>query len=357
MGRFTLKIEITTLEDQQTRMVAELEPEIMEKYRRQAARKISQTAKIPGFRPGKAPYDLVRRMIGDDRLTQEAVELVVDEIYPKMLAEANISPSGPGKLEEIISMEPPKFAFIVPLPPKIQIEDYKSIRKEYAPEPITEEQIEQTIKRLQRNYATAEPVERAAQQGDMVSFKLSAKRTQPEEGKSDTLLYEAPYQMIAGEEEEEEEETFPYKGFPAELVGLSAGEMKTFIHTFSDESPYEDLRGTEAEFTIAVENVKEMHPPEVNDEFAQSLGEFQTLDELKKTIRQQLEQNYSQQYDQNYYGALIEELIAKSTVVYRRTCWRRKLRTSSTNWNITWNRSPGPGHLPQNARNGPRNLY
>ncbi|MBE0696751.1 MAG: trigger factor family protein, partial [Anaerolineaceae bacterium] len=126
-----MKIETVARDDQQTRLVAELDVETLEKYKRQAARKVSQTTKIPGFRPGKAPYDLVRRMLGDERLTQEAVELLLDEVYPKVLTEANINPSGPGKLEEIVSMDPPTFAFIVPLPPEVQIEDYKSLRKEY----------------------------------------------------------------------------------------------------------------------------------------------------------------------------------------------------------------------------------
>ncbi len=302
-----MKIETVARDDQQTRLVVELDIETMEKFKHQAARKVSQTTKFPGFRPGKAPYDLVRRMVGDERLTQEAVDLLLDEVYPKILTEANINPSGPGKLEEIVSMDPPTFAFIIPLPPEVQIGDYQSIRKDYAPEPITDEQVEQTIKRLQRSYAVAEPVERAALKGDMVSYKLSAKRTQPEEGKSDTLLYDSSYQMVAGEDEAEQDEIFPYKDFPLELVGLSAGETKTLIHTFGDETPYEDLRGVEAEFTIAVENVKEMHISEADDEFAQSLGEFQTIDDLKKSIRQQLDQNYNQQYDQSYFDGLIDQ--------------------------------------------------
>jgi trigger factor len=309
-----LKIETVALDDQQTRLVAELDVETMEKYKRQAARKVSQSTKIPGFRPGKAPYEMVRRLLGDERLTQEAVELLLDEVYPKVLAEANINPSGPGKLEEIVSMDPPTFAFIVPLPPEVTLADYQSIRKEYAPEPVTDEQVDQTLRRIQRSYSTAEPVERAAQNGDLVAFKLSAKRTQVEEGEKDMLLEQSPYQMVAGEDDEDE--AFPYEGFSSELIGLSAGDTKTLVHTFSEESSYEDLRGKEAEFTISVDNVKEMHLSELNDDFAQTMGEFKTLDELKATIRQQLEQNYAQQYDQNYFDELIEMVVKDATVKY-----------------------------------------
>jgi trigger factor len=311
-----LKIETQALEDQQTKLIAELDSETLERYMRQAARKISQKTKFPGFRPGKAPYDLVRRMYGDEALQQEAIELMLDEVYPKVLQEANITPSGPGKLEEVIQMDPPIFAFVIPLPPSVELGAYSEIRKEYAPEPITDEQVEQTILRLQRSYATSEPVERAAQMGDMVSFKMSAKHTQAAEGEEDTLMEETPYQMVAGEDPVNEEEVWPYEGFSQELIGLSADESKTVIHTFDDESPYEELHGKETEFIITVDNIKELHLPELNDDFAQSLGEFETMEALRSTIRQQLEQNYSQQYDQSYYDELVEELISQAEVKY-----------------------------------------
>ena len=114
LGRSTLKLETVALDDQQTKLIAEFDTETLEKYKRQAARKISRNQKIPGFRPGKAPYDLVRRMIGEDALQQEAVELMLDEVYPQVLKEANLTPSGPGKLEEIVKMDPPTFCLYHP---------------------------------------------------------------------------------------------------------------------------------------------------------------------------------------------------------------------------------------------------
>ena len=316
LGKATLKIETEARDDQQTKLIAELDSETLEKYKHQAARKIAQSQKIPGFRPGKAPYNIVLRMVGDEALQQEAIELMLDEVYPEALREANINASGPGKLEEIVSMDPPKFAFIVPLQPEITLGDYKEVRKDYNPEPVTDEQVEATIRRLQRSYATAEPVERAAQKGDLVSFMLSAKRVQPDEGEPEDLVAETPYQMIAGEVDEDQEEVWPYENFTDELIGVTADETKKITHTFSDESPYEDLRGKEAEFTITVQSVKELHLPELTDEFAQSLGEFENLDELRKVVRSQLEQNQQQQYDQEYFDGLIDTLVEQAAIKY-----------------------------------------
>jgi trigger factor len=315
-GKATLKIETQALEDRQTKIIAEFDSETLEQYMRRAARKISSQARIPGFRPGKAPYDVVRRMYGDQAIQQEAVEIMLDEVYPQVLKEANIDPSGPGKLEEIISIDPPRFSFVIPLAPEVELGDYLNVRKEYAPEPITEEQIESTITRLQRSYSTAEPVERPAQVGDMVSFKMSAKRVNPEEGQPEELIDNSTYQMVAGEKDQQEQEEWPYEGFSQELVGLSANESKTWTHTFSEETTFEDLKGKEAEFTVEVQDIKAMELPELTDEFAQSLGEFQTLEELRTAIRTQLEQNYQQQYDSSYFNELINEVVSTSTVHY-----------------------------------------
>lgn len=311
-----MKIETVAREDQQTKLIAEIEPETFHRFMHQAARNISKSAKIPGFRPGKAPYEMVVRMFGEDQIQKEAVDLMLEEVYPQILQEADVSPSGPGQLEEIVSMDPPTFSFIVPLQPEVSLGDYQSIQSPYEPEPITDEQVEQTLRRLQRNMATAVPVERPAQQGDMVTFKMSGKRTQPEEGENETLFEESPYQMVAGDVDDDQEEAWPYQGFTQELIGLGENDTKTITYTFDDESPFEDLRGKEAEFHIEVQNVKELDLPELDDEFAQSMGEFETLEDLRKVIRTQLEQNYRQQYDQEYFEDLINDLVSQSTVKY-----------------------------------------
>ncbi len=106
-----MKIETETRDDHQIKLIVELEPELLERKMRKAARHISEHNKIPGFRPGKAPYDVVVRIAGEDRVKEEAIEMLVDEVYPEALKEQNIEPGAVGSLEEIISTDPPKFAF------------------------------------------------------------------------------------------------------------------------------------------------------------------------------------------------------------------------------------------------------
>lgn len=310
-----MKIETTIRDDYQARIVAEFEPEFMDKFKRQAARKISQDARIPGFRPGKAPYDVVRRMYGEEMIEKQAVELMLDEVYPQVLKEAAVEPSGMGNLDEIISYNPPTFAFIVPLTPKVELGDYKAIRRDYTAPVVDDSEVEQVLKNLRGNYSTAEAVERPVAEGDLVSVKVSGRLTNPVEGEEAEVFKENTVQMIIGENDFEDDD-WPYEGYTRELVGLSVNEEKTVVHTYPEDYVEENLRGKEVSIVATVMAVKAFHMPEVTDEFAQSLGDFTTADALRNAIRQNLEENNSREYNENYYTQLFNELSATTKIFY-----------------------------------------
>lgn len=308
-----MKIETQPLEDHQVKIIAEFEPSVLEKYKQQAARKISQNAKIPGFRPGKAPYAVIRRMYGEDAIQQEAVELMLDDVYPEVLKEADLKPQYQGSLDEIISTEPPKFSFTIPLNPEVELGDYRSIHKEFSPGPVTEEEVDAFIKRLQTSYSTAEPVERPVQEGDLVGLKLTGTLTQPEEGEEAELIHETPFQVVVGDEEQD---TWPYTGFSKELLGMSAGDEKDVTYIYPEDSDLEKLRGKEIVFHAIVQSVKAMNTPEVNDEFAQSLGDYANVDALREAVRKQLEANKNHEYEHQYFDELVDSIVEGATIKY-----------------------------------------
>lgn len=310
-----MKIETQTLEDQQVKIVAEFENEVLENYKRRAARKIAKETKIPGFRPGKAPYDVVKRHYGEDLIQKEAIELLIDDLYPDVLKEADIKPSGPGSLEEIVSIEPPKFSFIVPLEPEVNLAEYHSIRKKYAPGKVTKKDVDQSIHNLQMNFATAEPVEdRPIQEGDLVYLTVKAKLLKPGEGEDPEFIKETPMQVIPGQESDEKE--WPYPGFSNEVIGLSASEEKTVTYAYPKKSENESLRGKKAEFTLHIQSIKSLTLPELNDEFVQSLGEFENVDKLTEFIHTNLETQKQKEYDEEYYEGLIDDIVGQATVKY-----------------------------------------
>ncbi len=310
-----MKIETEHRDDHQVKVIAELEPEALEQYRLQAARKFSRETKIPGFRPGKAPLSVVRRIVGEEALTQQAVELMVDAVYPEMLKEADLHPSYPGALEEVISLEPPKMSFLVPLAAEVTLGDYRALRKDYTPATVTDEDVDTFITRLQTSYSTAEPVERAAQEGDLVSVQVQGTLTSPNEGEEPEFIKQTSFQALIGDSTLQRD-NWPFPGFSKELVCLSAGDEKDITYVYPEDSEMEKMRGREIIFHVDVQNVKEMKKPELNDEFAKTLGEFETMDDLRKAIRQQQEESKNAEYEREYFNGLVDEIVETSTIKY-----------------------------------------
>ncbi len=311
-----MKIETQPQEDQQVKIIAEIEPEKMEGFKIRAARKISRNSKISGFRPGKAPYDVVRRQYGDAVIEQEAVEIMLDELYPQILDEAGIKPSAAGTLEEIISMDPPKFSFVVPIEPEVILSDYRTIRKAYTPEPVSEDEYNKVIKNLQKNFATAEPVEgRPIEEGDLVYLMVNGEYVKPEDEENNKIVEDMPFQALV-EKGEENKEEWPFPGFGLELIGAKENDEVIINHKFEEDTVYDNLKGKEVVFKVTVQSIKHLSLPVIDDEFAKSVGEYENLEALDKEVRDQLEREKNQSYDDGYFSEIIGKIVDESTVKY-----------------------------------------
>ncbi len=310
-----MKLEKILRDDQQVKVIVELEESTLLEFKQKAARKIASRNKIPGFRPGKAPYAVVARSFGEEVIEEQAKELLIDDVYPKMLDEAKITPSGAGLLEEIVSIHPPKFSFVVPLEPEIKLGNYHKLRKAYNPPVVQEKDVEDYLTKMRANYATAEPVERPAQKGDLVYLKLSAKITKPTADEDAEILKETTSQVIIGEENFQEN-NYPYKNFADEIIGMQAGGEKTTEHTFSEKDASEKFRGKTIAFLITCQSVKSMKYPELDDSFAKMVGGLEKFDDLKTAVRSQLETSSKQDYDRRYFDDLFEEILKSATIKY-----------------------------------------
>jgi len=310
-----LKIETELLENHQVKLIAEIDDQLYESYKHRAARKISQETKIPGFRPGKAPYNIVLRTVGEGAIQQEAIDLLIDEHYPKILEEAGVKPGGPGRLDDVLSLQPVKLSFVVPLEPEVNLGDFRSVRLPYEPKPLQDEEVEKFLKRLQRSYATLEPVERPAQLGDLVFGTLEGRLVHPSEGEDSLVIRPTPIQALVAPEEEQEGDEYPFPGFGLQLIGLSAGESKILTFQYADDADDENLRGKEVEFTVQVQSIKALILPELDDEFAQSIG-YPSSEEMRSSIRTHLEEDARDAYDRDYFARLIDKILEGATVKY-----------------------------------------
>jgi len=310
-----LKIEKQELENHQVKLEVEIEPEVLDEAKRRAAHKLARRTKIPGFRPGKAPYIMVVRHLGEAAVLEEAIETLVDDIYPKVIEESGIATYGPGHLEEIKSLDPPVLEFVVALAPEIVLGDYYSIRIPYEPKEITEEDVNLNLAQIREQHAVIEQVDRPAQVGDQVRIHFSADRIDSD-GNATTLYGENPLTVNIPNEGEEINQYLPVPDFEKSLLGKSAGESTTLDYTYPADAAIESLRDVKAVYKIQFEQVYSRILPALDDELAQSVGDFETIDDLRNAVREQLETQARDEYNSDYDDQVLEQLVELSTVIY-----------------------------------------
>lgn len=300
-----MKIEKTLEENHEAKLVVEIDPEMMDKYKRRAARKIAERGKIAGFRPGKAPYEMIVRTYGEQPIIEQAVDFLIDAEYSNILKEADVNPGAAGSLESIDSLEPPKFTFRVPLAPEVDLGDIHSLRMPYEWNAPDQAEVDKAVEDLRQMYATTENVEREVQEGDYVLVDV----------KSDTTeLNRTGFAAFVRQEERDTE--WPYNGFAKELIGLKPGDTKTIQHTFPEDWEVEELRGKETEMEVTVKTVRAVTLPELNDDFAKTVGAGETLDELRQAVTRDVEARSKADYDDKYFVDLIEKIKEGATLKY-----------------------------------------
>ena len=310
-----MKIEQEILEDHQVKLNVEIDSAPWEKAKHQGARRLAKRVKIPGFRPGKAPYPVVVRSVGESAIVEEALEILIDDIYPKILEEAKIEPYGPGKLEEVQELDPPKFEFVIPLQPEVQTGDYKALDIPYEPPQIDEDEVDEALEDMRLQNAINQPVERPAEEGDIVYMRVSGKQLDIED-EEEAMLYKEQFSSARlGQENSATDRQF-FEGFSEQLVGLAPQDEKTFTHTYPEDYEDEDLQGAEVEFQVIVTNVQAYTIPDLDDEFAKTASDFNTLDELREDIKSHLQTQADENYADEYENKVVDQLIEESTLSY-----------------------------------------
>lgn len=319
-----MKIQSDLLENHQVKLTVEVEAERLEDAKRRGARKLSGKAKIAGFRPGKAPYNVILRNYGEAAILEEALDILVGEVYPDAIEESKIKPYGPGKLDKVSSMEPLVLEFVIPLDAEVDLGDYKSIRKAYELPQITDKEVQQVLESLRERQAILEPVERPAEEGDLVSVQLSAARqpeteTAEEDSEDLTLIRERSIQVVIKSEAQtgdKDDVEWPFDGFSRKLISLETGQELAFEYSYPEDSEYESLRNSKANFALKIESVKSRTLPELNDEFAASVGEYESMDALLSDVRSGLEKQAEQEYNDKYDSENLETAVAQATFKY-----------------------------------------
>ncbi len=332
----TLIIQTAEDEERQLTLTIEVEEERVQKAMRQKARELSREINLPGFRPGKAPYDVVVRRIGEDTLRGEAIEGLVESVFEEALIESDIAPYAQATLENI-QAKPLTFTFSVPLSPTVTLGDYREKRQELEAVNVSDEAVQEALEHIQAHHQVIEVVERPAAEGDVVTlsgrgYLVAAAPTAEDDAAADDAAEdaidedEAPDDEAADETLFDEERLdilldpanlFPDTSFVENLVGLSVGDEKQFSITFPD--PYEpepEHAGREARFEVTILEVKKRELPPIDDELAKLDGRRETLDELRETLRVQLTREAEDTEKERVIEEMIEHLMEDAQMVY-----------------------------------------
>ena len=312
-----MNIEKNIREDHQAELTVEVDAERMETMKRRAARKLAERGKIPGFRPGKAPYDMIRRHFGEEAINEQAIDLLVDEIYPEVIKQAEIEPAAAGSLEKIESMDPPKFIFRVPLAPTVDLGDYLSIRQAYEWVAPTDERLTEALEELRQMYGSTETVEREVKEGDYVLLTVKGSKEGTGEGEDLSDLSRENTATVVRSPDKQQDDEWPFKGFARELIGLKSGESKSLVHEYPQDYEEEKLKGATITYEATIKTVRSVTLPELNDEFAKTVGaHYENLDQLKVVLRKDLDERSRAEYDDKFFSELIENIKEGAKIKY-----------------------------------------
>jgi len=298
-----LKVSTETVATREVTLTIEPDAERVQRAMRDAARHISRYRPVPGFRPGKAPYAMVERIFGRDVILSEALNGMADSLYRDAIREAGIEPYQRGQLE-VESQDPLILRLSVPLAPEVKLGNVDELHVEPEPEvSVSEAQIDEEIERLRRAHAEYETVERGAQRGDQVEAAIS--------GTADgEQIIDRPSATIDLDDE------LQPPGFGEALAGLAAGETRSFSLTYPEDFEDESLAGKKVDFEVTVTTVRKRTLPEVDDDLAKMVGDYDTLGELREALGEQLKARLQNAARLREAEAAIDALVAASQVAF-----------------------------------------
>ena len=303
-------VTVSTRPEAGSKMVLEIEvpSDEVDRHFATAYKHVAERTKVPGFRPGKAPRHVIDRFVGRGSVLAEAIDHLVSDSYDRALDESKVIPIDQPEVDidpaSLAEGQPITFTATVPVRPDVELGSYTGYPFALEQPNVTDEQVEQVIGELREQQATLRPVDdRSAQDGDIASVKfVGSVDGEPFEGGSADRM-----PLVIGEDR-------MIPGWEANLVGLKIGEEKGFDVTFPDDYRVEELQGKQAHFEIELLDLREKLLPDVTDEFAKSVGDVETVDELRAEIREAMEKRAAAEARHSFGDRIIDFASTNATV-------------------------------------------
>jgi trigger factor len=294
-------VQVTT--ERQENCVVKLTIELDERstndYLQRAARALSRQYRMPGFRPGKAPYNVVVQRLGLESVQAQVIEQFGDRVFEEGLKESELEPIDQASLDEVTWDPSLALHLTVPVAPEVKLGDYQEVRIPWRAPEVGDAELEEALTRLQRRQAERQASERPAELGDQIVADITAKV------KDEVVLENTAREIIL-----DAESPYPVPGFAEAVVGMQVDETREFTLTYPEDHYNKDIAGQEGHFEVHVSEIRAEVLPELDDEFAMSVGDYEDLEDLKAKLRQSLQEEAENQaegeFEETLWGALVE---------------------------------------------------
>jgi trigger factor len=301
-----MNVKMEKIENNVVKMEITVESEKFNEAVKKAFAKNAKKFNIPGFRKGKAPMNIIKKYYGEGVFYEDAINFCCDETYPTALKENDIKPVDYPKIDIVQIGENKDFIYSadVTVVPEVELGEYKGVEVKKNTYEVTDEEVEQELKSRQEKNARIETKEDGTvEKGNIavIDFKgyVDDKAFQGGEGKD--------YELEIGSG------TF-IDNFEDQLIGLKVGDQKDVEVTFPEEYGSEELNGKKALFKVAIKAIKIKELPELDDEFAKEISEFDTLDEVKADIKKKKQEENELRAKREYEDAVIDAVSSNAKI-------------------------------------------
>ncbi|MCC7197290.1 trigger factor [Candidatus Peregrinibacteria bacterium] len=299
-----MNVTVSSLPKSEVKITVELTEEQMQKYLQKAAKQISQMVKIPGFRPGHAPLDVLKKHVREEAFDGHLVDIAVPETYGEAVQKEQVKAISRPKIT-VLQQSPLKYEAVVAVYPEVKVSGYEKVKIDKKEAKVENKEIEDVLAEIQKHRATSKEVERAAQKSDRVEIDFQGF----DEGGAPLENTESKnHPVVIGEGS-------LVPGFEDALIGMNKGETKEFTVTFPKDYFHKPFQGKNVKFKATMNRVQEPILPEWTPEFIkQVVGEEKTLDEVKQTIQNNLQEEKTHSETVRRENKFLEHIVESTKV-------------------------------------------
>jgi trigger factor len=293
-----VKTSVETLDPVKVKLTVEVEPKRVKQAFDKATRELAKQVTIPGFRPGKAPRRLLEQRFGQGAIAQTAMEASLSDYYMEAVQAEDVTPVGQPEVdvETFTEADGCTFTATVEVRPDFELPDHTGVSVRFPEWDVDDAQIDEQLEQMRERFAEVEVVDRPAGAGDLVTIDLAVEvdGEELESAKVEDALYEVGSAGVTPKLDEE-------------IVGKVAGDEFTYEDPLPEEYP--EHGGADATFRITVKDVREKELPELDDDFATTASEFDTIQELRADLRGALLRRSIQQAQHDLRGTILEAYL------------------------------------------------